>query len=311
MGDETVGVSLNPQQVNPWRSYLHHWELVALEDTERKILLPPPVKSGMGAWAESKMTQISAKIPEGVRTQVTNAVSSALERMRDGSAWLVSRDNVYERIGRRAGPVRGSLDILNTPLHHLDAVAWDYASNAKTGLTLEGAAAGATGLVGLAADIPILYCTLFKTIQEIGLCYGFPVKPPQERVHILQALDLGHNLGNAQRPNIVGQIFRIQGMIRAGTTLEALEAFQAFHMSGGGTQTQALTRNLRLARQLALDLLERKLLQGLVVIGSAVGAAANYQLARDVGIAAFHLYRRRFLMEIALRRAAQERVDGR
>ena len=295
-------MNYNPQQVNPWRGQLHHWELAALEETERQILLPPPPKSAMGAWADGKMHQLSNKVPEGVRNQVTNAISSALEHMRAGSSWLVSRDKVYARIADRAGPVRGSLDILRTPLHHLDAVAWNYAQNAKNGLTIEGAAAGAAGLVGLAADIPILYCTLFKTIQEIALCYGFPVKPPQERMHILQTLDLGHNLGNAQRPQLVCQIFSMQGMIRAGTTVEALEALQIFHMAGGGTQTQALTRNLRLARQLALDLLERKLLQGLVIVGSAWGAAANWQLARDVGIAAYHLYRRRFLMEVALRR---------
>lgn len=94
----------------------------------------------------------------------------------------------------------------------------------------------------------------------------------------------------------------MQELIRQGTRVEVLEAVAAQSYRGSGTSTQALARNLRLARQLALDLLERKLLQGLVIVGSAIGAAANYTLARDVGNAAFHLYRRRFLMEVALRR---------
>lgn len=153
----------------------------------------------------------------------------------------------------------------------------------------------------MAADIPILYFTLFKTIQDISLCYGFTVKPEQERFHILQVLDVGHNLNSAQRPAMVEQVCKLQGMIRAGAPVYVLEKLQTVESTGA--QTQALARNLRLARQLAFDLLERKLLQGLVLFGSAVGAAANYQLARDVGTAAYHIYRRRFLMELALRRA--------
>ena len=285
--------------VNAWRAYLEHWELRALEETEAAVLLAPQPRTGLLAWGEAKVGQLAGRVPEGVKNQVTSAVSSALERMQAGSSWLVSRDSVYDRISRRVGSVRGSLDILRLPVHELDVMAQDFARNATSGLTLEGAVAGASGLIGLAADIPILYCTLFKTIQEIALCYGFVVKPPQERFHMLQVLDLGHNLGSRARPQMATQIFHMQAMIGSGTTVEALEAMA---MSGVGTQTQALARNLRLARQLALDLLERKLLQSLMIVGTAVGAAANYQLARDVGVAAFHLYRRRFLMEVALRR---------
>jgi hypothetical protein len=292
----------DPQQLNPWRHRLLPWELPALEETERVLLVPPPARTGWAGWAEQKMTALTAKVPEGVRNQVTNAVQGALDRMQQGSGWLVSREYVYKKLSLRVGPVQGSLDLLEKPVQYLDEVAMEFVSRATTGLTIEGAAAGASGLIGLAADIPILYFTLFKTIQEVALCYGFPVKPPQERLHMLQTLDLGHNLNSRDRPQIVARIFQIQGLIRAGTTLERLELFVAAGQTAGGTETQALVRNLRLARQLAFDLIERKLFQSLVIVGSAVGAAANYQLMRDVGLAAYHLYRRRFLMEVALRR---------
>lgn len=300
-------MSTNPEAVNPWRTHLYPYELQALRATEQAILVPAAQRTGLARWAEDKVHALTERVPETVRNQITGAVQGALDRMQQGSNWLVSRDQVYSQLAQHVGPVRGSLDLLDKPLSGLDAAAQQFISRATTGLTIEGAAAGAAGLVGLAADIPILYCTLFKTIQEVALCYGFPVKPPQERVHILQTLDLGHNLSGRERSQIVVNIFRMQGMIRVGISAEALEAFSQTALSAGaGTQTQALVRNLRLARQLAFDLIERKLLQSLVIVGSAVGAAANYQLTRDVGLAAFHLYRRRFLMEIALRRSAAE-----
>lgn len=287
---------------NPWRIYLSPVEQSYLHETEHRLLSPPPAKGKMGAWAERKLTSMTEKVPEGIKNQLTQAVSSALEQMRQSSTWLVSKEAVYQRLQRQTGPLRGSLDILRMPVGLLDEFCEELVRTNTTGLTIEGAVAGASGLIGLVADIPILYCCLFRIIQEISIVYGFPVKPPQERFHVVQALDLGHSLNGLQRTELALQTFAVQEMIGRGTSVEALEAQQAYLTRSSGPQTQALVRNLRLARQLALDLLERKLLQGLVIVGSAVGAAANYQLARDVGLAARHLYRRRFLMEVALRR---------
>jgi hypothetical protein len=287
---------------NPWRIYLSPDEHAYLQDSERQLLSPPPLKGKIAAWTEKKLTAVTDKVPEVIKNQLTQAVSSALEQMRQGSTWLVSKEAVYQRLERQTGPLRGSADILKLPVGLLDEFSSELVRTNTTGLTLEGAVAGASGLIGLIADIPILYCCLFRIIQEIAIVYGFPVKPPQERFHVVQTLDLGHSLNGAQRSELALQTFCIQEMIGQGTTVEALEAQQAYLTRSSGPQTQALVRNLRLARQLALDLLERKLLQGLVIVGSAVGAAANYQLARDVGLAARHLYRRRFLMEVALRR---------
>ncbi|MBN9417434.1 MAG: EcsC family protein [Candidatus Eremiobacteraeota bacterium] len=286
-----------------WIRHLNPHEQSLLRETEQQLLTPPPPRGKLGAWGEKKLTQLAEKVPENLKTQLTNAVSNALEQMRQGSTWLVSRDAVIQRLERDLGPIRGSLDILRQPVHRLDAFCADLVQTNTTGLTLEGAVTGAAGVVGLIADIPILYCCLFRIIQEIAIVYGFPIKPPQERFHVIQVLDLGHSMGSAHRPDLSRQTFQMQEMIGQGTTVEALEAVQAFGMRSSGPQTQALVRNFRLARQLALDLLERKLLQGLVVIGSAIGAASNYQLARDVGLAARHTYRRRFLMEVALRRS--------
>lgn len=287
---------------NPWRRFLSPEEQGYLRQTEEQLLTAPPARSRLGAWGEKKLNQLAEKVPEGAKNQLTQAVVSALEQMRQGSTWLVSREAVLQRLERETGPLRGSLDILRQPVGLLDQFCADLVQTNTTGLTIEGAVTGAAGVIGLVADIPILYCCLFRIIQEIAIVYGFPVKPPQERFHVIQVLDMGHSLGHAQRATLARQTFQMQEMIGQGTTVEALEVVQAYSLRTGGTQTQALVRNFRLARQLALDLLERKLLQGLFIVGPAVGAASNYQLARDVGQAARSLYLRRFLMELALRR---------
>ena len=293
---------MSSRDPNPWRIYLTVAEQACLRETEAQLLHPPPPRGKVGAWTEGKLASLSEKVPEGIKNSLTQAVSSALEQIRQGSTWLVNKEAVYQRLERQTGTLRGSADILRLPVRLLDEFSEELVRTNTAGLTIEGAVAGASGLIGLVADIPILYCCLFRIIQEIAIVYGFPVRPPQERFHVIQALDLGHSLRSKDRAQLTLQTFQMQEMIGNGTTVEALEIQQAYLPRSSGPQTQALVRNLRLARQLALDLLERKLLQGLVIVGSAVGAAANYQLARDVGQAARHLYRRRFLMEVALRR---------
>lgn len=275
---------------NPWRRLLRPDELPWLQDTERTWLTQPPPRSKLGAWGERKLNALVEKVPENVKLRLVEAVQAALEQMRQGSTWLVSPEAVRQRLGT------------GLSLAQRDQFCAELIQTNTTGLTLEGAVAGAAGIVGLVADIPILYCCLFRIIQEVSIVYDIPVDSPQERFHVVQVLELGHSFANQQRPTLTAQVFQIQDVIRRGASLEELERLVSEGVRSSGPNTQAIVRNLRIARQLALDLLERKLLQGLFILGSAIGAAANYQLARDVGLAARHLYRRRFLQDVALQR---------
>jgi hypothetical protein len=280
-----------------WRQSLNPEELAWLHECEA-FFDHAPSRAGLGVWLEKKLHKLVAHLPESLVSQVTGAVQSALDHLLNGSSWLVDPKAFEDKLVRRMGRSSRELGISD-----LELVAAELISDTTTGLTIEGAAAGAAGLLGLVADIPILYCSLFKTIQELALLYGFPAHTKQERYHILACLDLGHSLHSAGRSALVYQALEFQSLIAQGADWELLEAKSAGRSSG--TQTHALTRNLRLARQLALDLLERKLLQGLVVVGSAIGAASNYQLAKDVGQASRNLYRYRLLKEVGQRRAQE------
>ena len=281
-----------------WRKYLSPEEDEALGETEHWLASFDAKRKNMMAWIERPLEAAFHRIPESLKDVITQSLANSLDKMREGSGWLVQRETVHDKLRSRVGPFQSSGDLLHFPVKALDRVAWEYVETARTGLTIEGAAAGTSGVVGLVADIPILYCVLFKLIQEVSFCYGYPVKPPQEKAHILKVLDVGHDVRGLQRVQGMIQLFQMQELIREGVSAEALEAFEP----RSGTHTQALVRNLRLARQLALDLIQRKLLQTLVLVGGIVGAASNYQLTNDVGLVAYHAYRRRFLFEIAMRR---------
>ncbi len=287
-----------PARPETWFDHLRPDELSVLAEVERWVEEASLEKKGLAARFGRALEAAYGKVPNAVREALAQAINQALHTFSDGSSWLVKRETVMVSLEAQLGPLRGPADLLNVPVRRLDEIALHYLHQTKTGVTIEGAAAGVSGLIGLAADIPFLYCMLFKMIQEIALVYSFPIKPPQERVHIMKVLDTGHDLSGRNRSGGMEALLQMERLIRAGAPVEALDLTE----TQAGTHTQAFVRQLRLARQLAFDLIERKLMQTIVVVGGIIGAASNHRLSQDVGMTAFHTYRRRFVMEVGLRR---------
>jgi hypothetical protein len=302
---------------NAWRELLGGEEQQLLSTIEQEVFLDVPPASGWMGWGQKKLENLADKVPNSVQQALTTAVSSALETIQHGSDWLIAPDQVTSRISRRVGKVRYLSDCFHLPRTQLDGLAAESTKATLTGLTLEGGAAGLAGLVGLAADIPILYGALFRLIQEVSMIYGFPTTGPNEKLHMRTVLELGHHMQHPQRSQIVERLVQLQSRLRmdylesqsnAETGGQSARPIQnpgeALSSPSTAVNQQAMLRNLRLARELAMELLERKLFQGFVVVGSLIGASSNYKLAKDVGQAAQRVYQRRHLMELALRRCS-------
>lgn len=235
------------------------------------------------------------RLPEQVKSSLSEAVSRVLDGMRDGSAMFVSRERIFARIAAETGrPIQNPRDLFGVSIRSLDRVALDFMNLARGGAAVEGATAGVAGVVGLVADVPALYGLLLKMIQEVAQVYGFHVKPAAERMHIIKVLDAGHYLESEKKQRAMADLDQLGQQIRLGLKNEDLERFLFYK----GLQT--------VARHVSVSLAQRKIGQAVFVVGSVIGASVNQQLARDTGQVAFHAYRRRFLRELALRRRAGE-----
>ncbi|MBI3924756.1 MAG: EcsC family protein [Armatimonadetes bacterium] len=282
--------------MSDWLQYLYPDEAQALAEVDQWI------DSG-GTGAVARMLTFTHKpmeyayqaLPESVRESINRAISSTLHTMRDGSSVLVSRRSVLDRVASHSGQqVRGPRDLFYVSIRTLDVVATDYLNLARAGATIGGATAGTAGVVGLVADVPALYGILFKMIQEVAFVYGFHVKPPQEKAHILKVLDTGHYMEPEKKRRGMEELEALQDRIRQGIHTGDLDRY-------------LLTKGLQtIARHLSISLAERKIGQTVFLVGGVIGAGVNHQLARDVGWVAYYAYRRRFLKELALRRMAGE-----
>ncbi|MBI3927495.1 MAG: EcsC family protein [Armatimonadetes bacterium] len=275
-----------------WTDYLTPDETAILAEVDDWVATRPGIVGRMIGLAGKPFDFAYSKIPQSVQGAISQAVLKALTTMRDGTASLVSRKAIFQQIEALSGPLEGAGGLLKVNVRILDRVAQDLTRKNRNACTVEGAAAGAAGLPGLALDIPALYGLLFKLIQETATCYGFPVKPPQERAHILKILDIGHHLDSDTKKAGMAELQTVQEMIRQGTPVHDLERY-ALHKG-----LQAMATNL------AVSLTRRKLAQSAFIVGGLVGAGVNRMMASDIGEVAFHAYRRRFLMEVALSRMA-------
>jgi len=285
-----------------FRAHLEPPEQEVLDEVEAWIRAPAGTLSRVLKVAGTPFDRVFDRIPEGFRGALAEAIHGALSAVRRTSVLTFSSQALLDRISARIGLDVGTEpdQIFRARVGDLDAVAREVLAFHRRAAALQGAAAGAAGLVGLLGDVPALYTLLYRCIQEVAVGYGFPVRDPSEEAHMLRILDLGHFLEDEQRRAGFQELATLQDVIRSGVPIQDLERL-------------ALAKGLQsLSRHLAAGLARRKAAQAVALVGGLVGAGVNYQLVCDVGMVAFQAYSRRFVVEVARRRMlrATRRLDG-
>lgn len=150
-----------------------------------------------------------------------------------------------------------------------------------------GGAAGAFGALGLMVDVPATVALALRTTRLVGLCYGFGADTEEERIHILDILQLAGANTPVQRAEAIERLATGRAAIDSG------EWKKIARLAGQTTGAVAATR--RVATTLGVNLSTRKMAQMAPVIGAAVGAGVNAAFQTDVANAAQFAYRARWL----------------
>ncbi|MDY6291106.1 MAG: EcsC family protein [Succiniclasticum sp.] len=99
----------------------------------------------------------------------------------------------FEKDICKAGKVDSVADLVNKDLETCDKLANSVQNWAKGIAGLEGAVTGASGAIGVLADIPGLLTLALRTIHKTGLCYGFKVDSETDKIQILEILCLANS----------------------------------------------------------------------------------------------------------------------
>jgi uncharacterized protein (DUF697 family) len=217
---------------------------------------------------------------------------TAIEGTLRGADWAARQTLSEHRVLREAG-VHSFDDLKRLELEALDALARSFHRWAVGYAVVEGGAAGAVGLPGIAIDIPAFVALALRTVRGIGACYGYVSDLATEREFVLGILSAAGANSMAEKTSALLFLRQLQVTLLQ-KTFKAMGVKAAEQVMGREAAIIAI-RNL--ARQLGVNLTKRKMLQAIPAVGGIIGAAVNGTFIDDIAWAARRTYQERWLTD--------------
>lgn len=216
------------------------------------------------------------------------AIEAALTATNRAAEWLSDTADII-----RDGQVASIQELRSKDLQLSDQLA-DTVHNWAIGVALaEGTGTGVVGLPGLVADIPLLITWSLRTINKIGLCYGYESQNEADRRFVLGIMAAAGS--NTMEEKAAAMVFlrQIQVML-IQKTWKVLAEEAAAKKLGEAALIMAIKQ---LAKQLGVNITKRAAMKVIPVIGGVVGGAVNGAFIRDIGWAARRAFQERWLKE--------------
>jgi hypothetical protein len=245
---------------------------------------------------------LTAKIvPEGVKGNVSEVTENVVERVQDLSQWTVDANNILvetQEFGIEAGSIG---DLRKCSIHDLDNVAQSFIEgNTRVG-TVSGIGTGLVGWAGLLADLPALFTLSLRTIHQIALCYGYDVYSDEqgekvkafEMQYMMQVFKIATAAEKVQKQRSLSELKDLEAGRMSDIYGEVMGDFTTKQFSRGATSFAS--------RFIIKEIIERTITKkavGLVPgLGAIFNGGFNYVYLKDVGEAAYMIYRERFLLD--------------
>ncbi len=222
---------------------------------------------------------VEQAVPDHIVDQTSEAVSSFLSLLNDATKWTVDLSGILSEANKKGLNIQALEDLRQEPLETLDELSKGLFTQSTLSAALSGGGTGLGGIALIAADIPLLFVINLQLIQKIGAAYGFPMTGPEHGPIVL-------SIFNAAAAN--------SREARSGA-LHEIGIAAASYASGGiyqGRVRGVLSDQSRhVPRELAKNLVGRKLLQTIPLAGAAVGAGVNYWFTRETAETSYMLFR--------------------
>lgn len=153
----------------------------------------------------------------------------------------------------------------------------------------QGGLAGFGGIILLGLDLPALFVVNLQAIQLTALTYGFEIKRPSEMMFALKLFHLAllpKNLQKIAWDELWTEVEESDHNAIFYQGNEEVTSISSFH--------QPLKQ---IGKAVLIMMLRKKLIQGIPLVGIAVGATINYRFSYELTEMAHKFYQKRFLYE--------------
>lgn len=249
----------------------------------------PEGKSSELAVSESPLKPLPDEMEdESTRKgRLVNAIAGLLSRFIEGSMqlWekLVDPETIVKKYRKKHEKITALEDVRTIDRAELDAMAKHYINSGTWMSAAEGAATGAGGVFLIAADAVSLLALQLRTIQQIGYCYGFDARQPEERLFAVKLLaEAYQHPAMAERGALMREMHFATNVIKGKAPL--------FFM-----KTQLFQAGMaKVAQKIGIRMGGRKVAQFVPILGAVAGGFINQKVTRDIAKIAMEVYRERF-----------------
>jgi hypothetical protein len=221
--------------------------------------------------------------PPELVDRVSDGIQQFLSTLNDASEWTYDSDDIIELAREKGLPAETVGDLRSQPIDDLDELARSHFQQNTILAALGGGGTGMGGAALIAADIPLLFTINLRLIQQIGACYGFPLRGPMFRPLVLSIFNVAASGGREARNEALREV-----SVAAAAFANNLEY-------KGRTSGTFRDQNRHIPREIAKTLAGRKLGQTVPLAGAAVGAGVNYWFTSETADAAFMCCRAMYL----------------
>lgn len=242
---------------------------------------PGVVSKTFGLVVEPLAWLVRKVVPEA-------AIKGALDGSNAAARWFTDTEDIR----KESGCLHSIEELQEMDLAISDRVA-DVVHNWAIGIAVaEGGTTGATGLPGMAVDVPFIITHALRTIHKIGVCYGFEAKTENDKQFVFGVMSASSANSVEEKVASLAYLRSVQVMIAKTTWKKMAETAAGKQMSKEG----AVLALKRLLKQLGVNLTKRKALAAIPIIGAAVGGSVNGWYIKEVGWAARRAFQERWLI---------------
>jgi uncharacterized protein (DUF697 family) len=231
-------------------------------------------------WAMSPVDWVVRQVVSAdLVDQADGAVAQFLGFLSNASEWTYAANDILKEAKEQGLDVEKIEDLRDEPLEELDPIARGLFTQNTLLAAVEGGGTGLGGAVLIAADIPLLFTINFRLIQQIGATYGYVLRGPEFEPLVLAIFNVAASGGREAKNQALREI-----------TVAAAAFANDLTYKGRVTGTFK-EQNRHLPREIAKNIVGRKLAQTIPVAGAAVGAGINYWFTSETAEAALMLFR--------------------
>ncbi len=235
-------------------------------------------------WAMQPMDWVVRRIAgDELIEQADEAITQFLSVLNDASEWTYDAAQLLADARRAGIGIEKAEDLREVELEKLDVLARSYTTENALLAAVEGGGTGLGGAVLIAADIPLLFTINLRLIQQIGAAYGFPMRGPGYRPLVLSIFNVAASGSREARSDAMREVSV------AGAALARDTEYRG-RVSGVFRE-----QNRHLPREIAKNIVGRKLAQAIPIAGAAVGAGINYWFTTETAETAYMLLRALYL----------------